>query len=112
MKPLVSIIMPCFNAGRWLAEALESCLEQTYSEIEICCVNDGSTDNTSDILEQFAKKDARLRFCSQANSGLCDARNQGVTMSRGDYFLFLDADDTLVKNAVDQLLETILSQKT
>jgi glycosyltransferase involved in cell wall biosynthesis len=88
---LVSIIIPVYNCERYLAEAIESALAQTYHPIEIIVVNDGSTDNSADVAKSFF--DSQVRYCYQPNSGQGAARNQGVNVARGDFLAFLDADD-------------------
>ncbi len=95
MKPVFSVIIPVFNAAETLAEALESVANQSFSDFEIVVVNDGSTDESVQILESFAKNHPALtvNLVEQANQGLGAARNAGVDQSRGEYCAFLDADD-------------------
>lgn len=88
---LVSIIIPCFNAQRWLSEAIDSCLQQTYPQIEIIVIDDASTDNSLEIIESYGD---RVIWESLAeNKGGCYARNRGFAISKGKYIQFLDADD-------------------
>lgn len=87
---LVSVVMPAFNAGRYIEEALDSVFRQTHSRIEVIVVDDGSTDDTAARLEPYR---SRLRYVSQANAGPGAARNRGIECSSGDYIAFLDADD-------------------
>lgn len=94
-QPLVSIIVPCYNYGRFLAEALESLLAQTYSNWECIIVNDGSTDNTEEVSNQFVEKDTRFKYIYQSNSGVSSARNRTLQEARGEYIQLLDADDLL-----------------
>ena len=89
-KPLVSTIIPVFNAERYLTEALESVVNQTWEAHEIILVDDGSTDSTARIANQFG---TRLAYAHQPNKGTAAARNRGVEMAAGEYFAFLDADD-------------------
>ena len=89
-EPLVSCIVPVFNGERYLAEALDSVLTQTYRRLESIVVNDGSTDGTSEVIAQFG---ARIRCVEQPNSGLAAARNRGIAAAAGDFIAFLDADD-------------------
>jgi glycosyltransferase involved in cell wall biosynthesis len=93
MKPLVSILIPAFNAQDWIAETLESAIAQTWSEKEIIVVNDGSTDQTSAIAERF--EPAGVRIVTQKNQGAAAARNTAFSLSHGDYIQWLDADDLL-----------------
>ncbi len=89
----VSVIIPVYNVEKYLPKCLESVTNQTYKSLEIICVNDGSPDNSSEILEAFAKKDGRIKIINQANKGLSGARNTGVDAATGDYIVFLDSDD-------------------
>ena len=104
----VSIIMPLYNAEKYLEESLKSVLEQTFTNYELICVNDGSTDCTPDILEKFCKKDNRLRVISNSErSGAACSRNKGMSMANGKYLAFLDGDDifdeTMLKKAYDTI---------
>ncbi len=94
--PLVSVIIPCFNHARFLQEAVESVLQQTYPNIEIIIVNDGSTDDT----EQTAKSFEGIKYFYQPNKGLSAARNAGIKEASGEFLVFLDADDWLYKDAI------------
>ena len=89
-KPLVSVIIPAYNAERFLRDAIESALSQTYTPIEIIVVDDGSTDATPEILQAYADK---IKIIRQDNAGLSAARNLGIAHSRGEWVAFLDADD-------------------
>lgn len=89
----VSIIIPMYNAEKYLRDCLERLLRQTLKAIEIICVNDGSTDKTLEILQEYKKKDARIKIVSQNNQGAGIARNNGMQAAEGEYYLFLDADD-------------------
>ncbi|WP_113923031.1 glycosyltransferase [Cognataquiflexum aquatile] len=96
-QPVVSVIIPCYNHGRYLAEAIQSVLNQTYKWIEIIVVDDGSTDNTKHVAESFPN----VKYVFQENQGLSAARNTGILNSVGDYLVFLDADDLLVVDAIE-----------
>src|ERR1035438_6648430 len=96
---MVSIIIPCFNHGHFLAEAVESALEQTHSKKEVIIVDDGSTDNTAQVARQFGDK---VRYCWQKNRGLSGARNRGLSEARGEYIQFLDADDLLMPEKLEE----------
>lgn len=93
--PLVSVIIPCYNYGRFLADALESILAQTYPHWECIVMDDGSTDNTGDIAKQYAQKDSRIKYIYQNNSGVSGARNRALEEANGEYVQLLDADDML-----------------
>src|SRR5260370_18343739 len=104
---LVSVIIPCFNYGKYLSDALASALSQTYKHLEIVIVDDGSTDpETLEVLDSIQHD--RVRIIHQSNQGLAQSRNNGAAATRGDYLLFLDADDRLESNAVAILLYTLL----
>jgi len=99
--PLVSIVIPCYNHGRFLAEAIESALGQTYPRVEVVVVDDGSTDDTAAVAARYPA----VRYVRQANAGLAAARNAGLAASAGDLLVFLDADDRLLPRAVERGLE-------
>lgn len=92
-KPMISIIVPVYNAGLYLDECINSLLAQTADDIEIICVNDGSTDHSAEILNRYGRHDNRLRIISQNNQGVSAARNRGIKESRGEWVMFVDADD-------------------
>lgn len=95
-SPLVSVIIPCFNQGHFLAEAIKSALEQSYRRLEVIVVDDGSTDESSQVTSRYD----RVKLIRQPNSGLSAARNAGLAASVGDYVVFLDADDRLLPEAL------------
>lgn len=92
-KPKISVIMPVYNAEKYLRMALESVLNQTLKEVEIICVDDGSTDRSYEILEKYAQKDSRIILLHQDNQYAGAARNYGMSVASGEYLIFLDADD-------------------
>lgn len=92
-KPKISVIVPVYNAEKYVDECLNSLVNQTLSEIEIICINDGSTDNSLKILDKYAKKDNRVTVISTDNNGPGNARNIGLKKSKGEYISFIDADD-------------------
>jgi hypothetical protein len=96
----VSVVIPCFNHGEYLAEAIESALGQTMRAFEVIVVNDGSTDDTSTVTRRYP----RVRLIEQPNRGLSAARNAGITAARGRYILCLDADDMLMPTAIEDML--------
>ena len=93
MNPLVSVIIPVYNAERFIRIALRSVLDQTYAELEAIVVDDGSTDRSAEIVEEMAAQDPRVKLYRQANGGASSARNHAIRMSHGDYIAPLDADD-------------------
>lgn len=100
---LFSVVIPVFNVERYLGDCLDSVLKQTCSDWEAICVNDGSTDGSAAILEDYQKKDNRIRVVTQPNGGLSSARNTGMAVAKGDYLLFLDSDDWLENDALQIL---------
>ena len=92
-QPVVSVIIPVYNVEPYLRECLESVIHQTLREIEIICVNDGSTDNSLRVLEEYQGRDDRISVISQDNQGLSAARNCGMRYAGGEYIYFLDSDD-------------------
>ena len=93
MNIKVSIIVPVYNVEKYLRQCLDSLINQTLQEIEIICVDDGSTDNSSNILSDYAQKDSRIIVHRQENQGLANARNAGLKLANGEYIGFLDSDD-------------------
>lgn len=109
-KPLVSIIVPVYNNENYLDKCLTSLIQQTYNNIEIILVNDGSKDRSEDICLRYASLDDRVHYFYQANSGVSEARNKGLYNARGDYLLFVDSDDWLTDNAVDEFIRIALEE--
>lgn len=97
--PLVSVIIPTFNSRRWIREAIDSVLEQTWRSLEVIVVDDGSTDGTGEMLQ--AEYGTAIRYIFQANKGLPAARNAGLRIARGRYVQFLDADDVLLPEKIE-----------
>jgi len=91
----ISVIMPIYNASDYLKPAIDSVLNQTLTELELICVDDGSTDNSLEILKQYQESDERVRIITETNAGPALARNNGIRRSRGEYLAFVDADDFL-----------------
>lgn len=102
---LISVIIPVYNASDYLKECLDSILRQTYFNLEVLCVDDGSSDCSLDILKHFEKKDSRVKVFSQSNLGPSAARNKALNEASGDYISFVDADDYLESNAYEILME-------
>ena len=100
-RDLVSIIIPVFNSEKFLKESLESVLNQTYKEIEVIAVNDGSTDKSEQILEEFSND---IIVCSQSNQGLASALKTGIEKMKGNWFKWFSPDDILYSNAIEDLI--------
>jgi glycosyltransferase involved in cell wall biosynthesis len=99
---LVSIIVPCYNQAKYLPEALDSVLAQTYHDWECIIVNDGSPDNTEEVANQYCNKDKRFKYIYKENGGLSSARNAGIQSSSGEFILPLDADDLIGEHYLEK----------
>src|SRR4030042_5732999 len=109
LSPLVSIIIPCFNQAQYLNEALDSIMNQTYSNWECIIVNDGSQDNTDELAKNWNKRDERFRYIKKENGGPSAARNTGLKIAKGEYIQFLDADDILECNKIEHQINYLNS---
>ena len=101
MKPTISVIIPVYNVERYLARCLDSALNQTFSDIEVIAIDDGSPDNSAAVLKGYAEKDNRVCVITQPNQGTSVARNNGLAQATGEYVFFLDADDSLHPQALE-----------
>ena len=108
---MISVIVPVYNVEEYLEECLDSIQCQTYSNIEVILVNDGSTDHSQEICERYCKQDPRFRLINQANKGLSGARNRGMTESKGEFITFVDSDDVLKDDMLEQLLKHMTSEE-
>ena len=106
---LVSIIVPVYNVALYLPEALDSIVNQTYKDLEIIIVDDGSTDDSAAICEKYAASDSRIKLIHQANKGLSGARNTGLQHATGDFVSFIDSDDSLSPVFIDSLVKAMES---
>lgn len=97
----VSVVIPVYNTEKYVREAVESIMNQTLRELEIIIINDGSTDNSLQVVEELAAADSRIQVYSQSNQGLSMARNAGITHAHGRYIYFMDSDDLLEKDAME-----------
>lgn len=100
---LVSIIIPVYNTEKYLKNCLESVINQTYKNLEIICIDDGSTDKSLEVLKQFEAKDNRIKVISQNNQGVSAARNQGLDNANGKYLMFVDSDDWIESSMIEEL---------
>ena len=101
----VSVIIPVYNVEKYLCQCLDSVINQTIKDIEVICVNDGSTDNCPKILDEYAKKDLRIKVLHKKNEGQGVSRNKALEIAKGQYILFLDSDDWLEKDALEKLYQ-------
>lgn len=108
--PRFSIIIPVYNVQQYLPHCLDSVLAQTCPDWEAVCVNDGSTDGSLAILNEYASKDKRFRIIDQPNGGLSAARNAGIRAAKGEYVFFLDSDDWIVPDALEHLSRNVHGQ--
>ncbi len=109
-NPKVSVIIPVYNTGKYVEEAVYSIMNQTLSELEIIIVNDGSTDDSLQIVTRLQKEDSRIIIHSQENKGLSAARNKGLKYASGDYIYFMDSDDILNRNALKTCFDRCSSE--
>ena len=108
--PLISEVIPAYNAGQFIDETLESVLSQTYENWECIIVNDGSTDNTESVAKKWCEKDSRFRLTNKENGGLSSARNWGIKESKAEYIAFLDADDILTSDSLEVRINVLIEQ--
>lgn len=106
-RPTISIIIPVYNAEAFIARAIDSCWNQSYKDFELILVNDGSSDNSLQIIQKYAIEDDRIYVVDIPNSGVVKAREYGVNVAKGVFLLFMDADDELAKNALQTLVNAI-----
>ena len=111
-QPLVSIIIPVYNVCDYLAEALDSVLAQSYRNLEILVINDGSTDGSGKICDDYARRDGRIRVIHQKNRGVSTARNAGLNATTGDLVAFLDSDDRYHDTFIESLVSVLLTENT
>lgn len=110
-KPFFSIIIPIYNNEKYLYSCLDSMLFQTFDDIEIICVNDGSTDHSLSVVEEYAKIDSRIVVVNKLNGGPAETRNMGISVASGQYILFLDSDDYYAENACERIHAEIEKRK-
>ena len=103
-SPVLSLLIPIYNVQRYLRECLDSALAQTLKDIEIICINDGSTDNSPAIIREYMERDGRVKMIDKANSGYGDSMNHGLEMARGKYVGILESDDFMAPDALEKLV--------
>lgn len=110
VKEKISVIIPVYNVAEYLIECMESVINQTYKNIEIILVDDGSTDYSRNICDEYEKKDRRIRVIHKKNGGLSDARNAGINIASGTYITFIDSDDKITVDMIEYLWTMLISQ--
>ena len=106
--PKISVIIPVYNTEKYISKCLESIIKQTYTDIEIICINDFSNDNSGNIIKEYTKSDNRIKLLEfTSNKGVSAARNSGIKISSGDYIYFIDSDDWIEKNYLEIMLDNI-----
>ncbi|HFR3748977.1 TPA: glycosyltransferase family 2 protein, partial [Streptococcus suis] len=111
-KSLVSIIVPVYNAEKYLIECLDSISNQSYENIEVILLNDGSTDGSKDICQRYVENDSRIVLINKDNSGVSSTRNMGLYLAKGEYITFVDSDDYIESTMVEKLLRSIKENKS
>ena len=104
MKDLVSVIIPIYNSEKYLKECIASILKQSYENIEVILIDNDSKDKSQEIALSFKKEDSRIIVISKKNEGTSNARNKGIDISNGKYIMFVDSDDILEENAIENLV--------
>lgn len=107
--PLISVIVPIYKVERYLPQCIDSIIKQTYNNLEIILVDDGSPDQCGTICEKYAKKDNRIKVIHKNNGGLSDARNVAIDVSTGEYILFIDSDDYVAANHIEHLYHMLIT---
>lgn len=107
MKPLFSLVIPVYNAEKYLDRLFQSINKQSYKNYEVLIIDDGSTDNTKEICLDMTNKSSRFSYIRQKNGGVSVARNRGLERAKGKYLFFIDADDELMEGALQQLADTV-----
>ena len=110
MKPLISIIVPIYNVEAYLAKCINSIINQTYGNLEIFLVDDGSPDRCGLICDEYAKQDARIKVIHKKNGGLSDARNVAIDVAKGEYITFVDSDDYVANDVCSHQAGEVLKK--
>lgn len=109
INPKISVIIPVYNTSIYLRQCLDSVLNQDFEDYEVICVNDGSTDNSLDILREYEEKSSKIKVINQINSGVAKTRNTGLKNASGDFLAFLDSDDFIKENYLSKLYNTAIN---
>lgn len=107
MDPMISVIVPIYNVEKYLARCVDSIVNQTYKNLEIILVDDGSPDRCPQVCDDYAEKDSRIKVVHKKNGGLSDARNAGMAVATGEYISFIDSDDWIETSMFELLLNNI-----
>ena len=107
MEELVSIIVPIFNVDKYLEKCIKSIINQTYRNLEIILINDGSTDNSYQICKKYSEQDSRIVLIDKQNGGSASAKNYGLKIAKGDYISFVDSDDFVELDMIEYMVNTI-----
>jgi glycosyltransferase involved in cell wall biosynthesis len=110
MNIFVTVVVPAYNAAKYLSETIESVLAQTFKDFELLVIDDGSTDNTAEIAHQYSQQDSRVKLFYQENQGVSVARNMGIQMAQGEFVAFLDSDDQWLSDKLAVHIEHLTSQ--
>ena len=110
--PLISVILPIYNVEEFLSTSIESVIHQTYENLEIILVDDGATDSSGKICDEYKEKDKRIKVIHKVNGGLSDARNAGIEVAKGEYLYFLDSDDFIAPKALEIALKRIIKDNS
>lgn len=110
-QPLVSVIITNYNYGQYIKEALDTVIAQTYKNIELIVIDDGSTDDSVEIIDQFKKEHPDIVVIKQKNKGVVDTRNKGLDTANGEYLLFIDADDTIPNDFIEEMYKALVKNK-
>ena len=111
MEDLISVIIPVFNNEDYLKECIESIINQSYKHLEIILIDDGSTDNSKKICDEYAQRDSRIKTIHKANEGVSQTRNLGIDMATGEWITFIDADDYIEKDFIEKTMKSALEEK-
>lgn len=112
MNSLISVIVPIYNVEKYLKKCVDSIINQTYKNLEIILVDDGSPDNCPKICDEYAKQDNRIKVIHKENGGLSDARNAGIEIATGQYISFVDSDDYIAEDMLDDMITRIINDKS
>ena len=109
MTEKVSVIVPVYNVEKYLRQCLDSILQQTYQNLEILIINDGSTDGSDAICREYLEKDERISYFAKENTGISDTRNVGIRQATGEYVTFVDSDDWIEKTYIEELYDKLIT---